>query len=262
MTPRLFLLHGLLGSSAQWRACAGELGEQFPLTALDLPGISREPAIAPADFAGLARWLAERIETTPATGGEETFAIIASSWAGAVALRFAADAAIRARLRQHLRAMVLIAPVHPFWVPNRRQRWLLRPPVTRLIAPLGRHLPRGAYRALLEPSFGDPGRVTDDAINVYRSALQLKSTGRGIAAYARQYQADLADLGMRLPGIETPTLLLWGERDRVVPAASAMALAGALPRAELRLLRGLGHLPFQEDPAACNRAMLPFLLSH
>lgn len=260
MTPRLFLLHGLLGSSAQWRACSSGLGAQFALTAPDLPGISTTPAIAPADFAGLARWLAGQVEATLAATGETSFSLIASSWGGAVALRFAADSAIDSRLRERLRALVLIAPVHPFWTPSPRQRWLLRG--SRFIAPLGRNLPASVYRALLAPSFGDPARITEDAINVYRGALRLKSTGRGVAAYARRSRADLADLGIRLKAVEIPTLLLWGERDRVVPAQSAAALAAALPRAELRLLPGLGHLPFQEDPAAFNHAILPFLLSH
>ncbi|MGH9394705.1 MAG: alpha/beta fold hydrolase [Terriglobales bacterium] len=54
-------------------------------------------------------------------------------------------------------------------------------------------------------------------------------------------------------------MLLWGERDPVVPAASAAALLQALPHARLEILPGLGHLPHAEDPAAFCAAVTRFL---
>jgi pimeloyl-ACP methyl ester carboxylesterase len=53
-----------------------------------------------------------------------------------------------------------------------------------------------------------------------------------------------------LPRIEAPTLVLWGEEDRMIPAGQAPVWAELIPGAELRLFPGRGHLLLSEDPAA------------
>ncbi|HSN98057.1 MAG TPA: hypothetical protein VLS89_07150, partial [Candidatus Nanopelagicales bacterium] len=51
----------------------------------------------------------------------------------------------------------------------------------------------------------------------------------------------------RLGEIDINTLILWGDRDELLPAPLAIAAATALPRAELRLVRR-GHAPHHEAP--------------
>ena len=48
--------------------------------------------------------------------------------------------------------------------------------------------------------------------------------------------------------IKVPTLLLWGEHDRLQPTAKAAAWQAALPNAELKLVPNAGHLVFEEQP--------------
>lgn len=48
--------------------------------------------------------------------------------------------------------------------------------------------------------------------------------------------------------IDTETLLLWGEGDRLIPVAHAAAWAAAMPHATLRTYAGAGHLIFHERP--------------
>ena len=59
---------------------------------------------------------------------------------------------------------------------------------------------------------------------------------------------------LRLPRwthrLTMPTLLLWGTADRLIPAGQADAWTALLPNAERRLLPGVGHLLFDEAPAA------------
>lgn len=51
-----------------------------------------------------------------------------------------------------------------------------------------------------------------------------------------------------LPQITTPTMLLWGEDDRVNPAGQAAAWQAAVPNASLRTFQRTGHLLFHERP--------------
>lgn len=49
-----------------------------------------------------------------------------------------------------------------------------------------------------------------------------------------------------------PTLLLWGDADRLVPFAQAAVWATALPKATIRSFPGAGHLLFEERPEAAS----------
>ncbi|HVY18052.1 MAG TPA: alpha/beta hydrolase, partial [Rhodopila sp.] len=59
--------------------------------------------------------------------------------------------------------------------------------------------------------------------------------------------------------VMAPTLVLWGERDRVTPPDRADGVMQALPGASLAMLSGLGHMPQEEDPAASLKPVAAFL---
>lgn len=88
----------------------------------------------------------------------------------------------------------------------------------------------------------DPGTLTDEQVAVAagnRAALQVYS---GPAAMADPTLAD------RLATVSQPTLVAWGESDRVVDADYGRAYARAVPGAQFRLLPGTGHMPQVETP--------------
>lgn len=67
-------------------------------------------------------------------------------------------------------------------------------------------------------------------------------------------------LEKRLPLILAPTLLLWGEQDRVMPKSYAQAIAKAIPgSAQIRAISGAGHLAELDQPAATAAAILDFM---
>ncbi len=65
-------------------------------------------------------------------------------------------------------------------------------------------------------------------------------------------QIDPADIAQ-------PTLILWGEHDRVIPIATGEELAARIPNARLVRIRSAGHLPLEEQPESSNAALLRFL---
>jgi pimeloyl-ACP methyl ester carboxylesterase len=58
---------------------------------------------------------------------------------------------------------------------------------------------------------------------------------------------------------DMPVLLLWGDRDRAVLPASAAELQRRMPKAELLVLPGVGHMPYEEAPERFNKAVGEFL---
>jgi pyruvate dehydrogenase E2 component (dihydrolipoamide acetyltransferase) len=62
-----------------------------------------------------------------------------------------------------------------------------------------------------------------------------------------------------LKQVQTPTLVLWGSRDRVVPLEHGAFMARHIPNARFAVVRGAGHMPFYEKPEQCNKIVLSFL---
>jgi pimeloyl-ACP methyl ester carboxylesterase len=113
-------------------------------------------------------------------------------------------------------------------------------------------------RALL---FHDPGGymatmvLPDDPDDERRVAAYLAMSVLGRLVWERPYDPKLA---ARLHRVRCPTLLLWGEDDRLVPPAYAEAYRRHLPRAELKLIPGCGHLPMFEKEQEFVDAVLNF----
>jgi pimeloyl-ACP methyl ester carboxylesterase len=64
-----------------------------------------------------------------------------------------------------------------------------------------------------------------------------------------------------LPQIDRPTLIIWGEQDRIIPVKHAYVAAAGLPHHQLEIFRDCGHHPYLEYPAKFNRLVLDFLNS-
>src|SRR5262245_32652472 len=57
------------------------------------------------------------------------------------------------------------------------------------------------------------------------------------------------NLGRWLSRIPNETLIVWGEKDRIVPSGQAKIWASLIPKAKVLMVPGVGHLNMQEAPA-------------
>jgi pimeloyl-ACP methyl ester carboxylesterase len=76
------------------------------------------------------------------------------------------------------------------------------------------------------------------------------------ALAAMRDRTDQTDL---LPSITVPTLVVVGDRDAMTPPAVATAMHQAIPRSELSVIRGAGHMSPMEQAGQVNAAMGRFL---
>ena len=85
---------------------------------------------------------------------------------------------------------------------------------------------------------------------------------RNVASLARYgwnpYLCDLS-LATRAAAISSPTLVVWGENDRVVPVSHAQLVADAIPGARVHVLSGAGHDPLSDEPAGLAAVIDRFL---
>ena len=78
-----------------------------------------------------------------------------------------------------------------------------------------------------------------------------------IAVYAGTAMLD-PSLRERLAGVTRPTLVVWGESDRIADPAYGRAFADAIPGAQFLLLPNTGHLPQIESPGPLLDAVWTF----
>jgi pimeloyl-ACP methyl ester carboxylesterase len=86
-----------------------------------------------------------------------------------------------------------------------------------------------------------------------RAALQIYSGPHGMQDPA---------LRERLAEVTHPTLVAWGESDRVVDIEYGRAYAAAVPDARFTLIRGSGHMPQIETPAELLALVWEFAQAH
>jgi pimeloyl-ACP methyl ester carboxylesterase len=112
------------------------------------------------------------------------------------------------------------------------------------------HEPGGpAARAL----FAIPEEPEAAALAKTRLTWAMGATGKFIW--------PIPDKGLkkRIHRITAPTLLVWGEHDRLVPRAYAKEFAGRLKDSRLEVVAGAGHAPHLEQPEAAAKAVQAFL---
>jgi pimeloyl-ACP methyl ester carboxylesterase len=58
-----------------------------------------------------------------------------------------------------------------------------------------------------------------------------------------------------------PTLLIWGDQDRIIPVAHGYAAHDALPGSRLEVLGGIGHFPHVESPTTVVEILDDFIVT-
>lgn len=114
---------------------------------------------------------------------------------------------------------------------------------------------------------GDPTQVEVILNGPWPSKLKRIHHDHGSGAdHWRRLQAALAHSWARLKitdaelaGLKTPTLVVCGDRDRIEPVETALALARTLPQAELCVLPGSGHFVSRDRPAELSTVVDLFL---
>jgi pimeloyl-ACP methyl ester carboxylesterase len=67
------------------------------------------------------------------------------------------------------------------------------------------------------------------------------------------------DFRDRLPDIRQPTLILWGEKDSIIPVRDAQEFERLIPDSRKIVMKDTGHIPMAERPGAFNNVMMDFL---
>jgi pimeloyl-ACP methyl ester carboxylesterase len=250
----LLLLHGLVGSARNWRQNINFLARHANVYAIDLLNMGESERVPGADASLEAT--ADRIAACMDALGLDEADVAGHSHGGAIAMMLAA------RHPDRVRRLILFAPANPYCDLGRQLIGFYQTPVGVWMARQIPWLPRMLKKTALSRMYGDPRRVAEDALDGYTAGLRVPGTVDHVLNIVRGWYADMGQLREVLIELaEKPTLLIWGDCDRTVGLRSAEELQRTLRRSRLVVLPGVGHIPFEEMPEACNHAMSDWLSS-
>jgi pimeloyl-ACP methyl ester carboxylesterase len=246
------LVHGLGGQWQNWLENIPRLAQERRVLALDLPGhgLTPEPAVGEISISGYGRCVDAFCERL----GLGKVALVGNSMGGfvtaEVAIQFpervsrlvlvsAAGISSADALR---RPVLLFGRIAAAIATNTaaRHRSLAARPITRhssllLVARHPRLLKADlAYEGFFKGT-GKPG--FDDAL---RACLEY----------------DFRD---RLPDVKVPTLIVWGEKDSIIPVRDASEFERLITDSRKIVMRDTGHIPMAERPQAFNEVLTEFL---
>jgi pimeloyl-ACP methyl ester carboxylesterase len=248
----LLLIHGLTGSTGNWRRNIDAFARDASVYAIDLVNMGRSDRVAGLD-AGLAA-TADRVVACMDALGLDRADIAGHSHGGAIVLMLAV------RHPDRVRSLILFAPANPF---SDRADLLIRlynSAPGQLLARVAPYIPRRLQMIALGRMYGDPSRIVEGTLDAYIEGLRIPGTVPHILGILRSWFADMDALKAALPQLaHIPALLMWGDRDRAVSLASGRELHRALRESELIVLPGAGHVVFEEMPDECNRVMHDWL---
>lgn len=255
--PPVIVLHGLGASNASMLPTLWALAENHRVVAPDLPGFgdSGKPH-ASYDPAFYARWLASLMDAM----GISEACIVGNSMGGRIAIEMGLT------FPRRVSKLALLAPSMAF------RRFRQAVPIVRFLSPEMGALPLPFLRSHSHHGvrllFSRPDRLHhswyDAAVDEF---LRIFRTSRGrvsLFAAARQIYLErpFGPLGFwtRLEKLRTPSLFIWGARDRLVPVGFAKHVEALLPHAVSEVLEDCGHVPQFELPETTHRLIKDFFV--
>jgi pimeloyl-ACP methyl ester carboxylesterase len=234
----LLWLHGELGMQ-HFPAELEQLARSYDVIAPVHPGWDDTPGLAHVDD---VHAMVVYYQDFADALGLTSFALAGHSLGGL----FAAElAAARPDLVTRL---VLVAPMG---------LWLDEAPVADIFTLLPEEFAASLFADPANPAVADltraPANEDEAADMIYSRLANLSATGKFI------WPIPDKGLSKRLHRIKAPALLVWGDRDRLVPPAYGEAFRSRLARAELATIAGAGHMVQAEKPAEFASAVTSFL---
>jgi pimeloyl-ACP methyl ester carboxylesterase len=247
-TP-IVLLHGTSDSLHTWGGWTDVLARERRVIRVDLPGFGLTGPAPDGDYR-VERYVAFVGELLDALGVRR-FVVAGNSFGGWVAWETALAHPDR------VAALVLVDsagyPLESQSVPV-GFRVARVPGLNRLMRSV---LPRDLVDSSVRNTYGEPSRVTEELVDRYYE-LTLREGNR--AALAQRFAAGRwAEDPGRIRQLQLPTLVLWGERDRLIPLHYGEQFHRDIAGSELVVLPALGHVPQEEDPRATVAAVRRFL---
>lgn len=248
----IILIHGLGAYSYTWRKNWDALARHFRVLAVDLKGFGfsdkpKRNGYSIDSHVALVEKFIDRLDL-------KTADIIGSSMGGEIGLRLALKSPDK------VRRLILVAPSCYRDRPPGYARWICRLPYMSLF----RHYIRRLFmnpEALLATVKGacyNTNLITEAEVRNYLLPVYLDGFDRAFIQMLREF--DFGKERSRYNQITHQTLIVAGDKDRIIPYFHLERLQKELKNAALITLKDTGHFPHEERYDVANQLFINFLL--
>jgi pimeloyl-ACP methyl ester carboxylesterase len=254
--PTVVLIHGMAGSLETWDPVFDDLARSCDVIAVDLPGHGSSSRMrgdySLGSLASSVRDVLDQLEVRTAT-------IVGHSLGGGIAMQF------MYQFPERVERLVLVGSgglgrevtpmLRALSVPGAGLALAAGVKIQhqRHVAAAGRFVRPLAGLVWNDLPYMVRQMATLDDPETRRSFLAtinavIEPGGQGINATERLHLAD---------GL--PTLIVWGEKDRMIPNSHGRAAAELIPDCRFELVPGAGHYPHEDDPELFARLLTDFI---
>lgn len=240
--PPLILVHGFGADKDCFVRLARWLTPHYRVIVPDLPGFGESSRLPDLDYSAQAQ--SDRLRQFLQALDIASPHLAGNSMGGQVALAYAA---------------AYPAEIASLWLFDSGGVW---------------HAPAGELEQLIREQGCNPliAKTTEEFAYTYRFVMSrppfiprpmlnvlAQSQISNVALAQKIFEQIVADsLTQKITGLTTPALIVWGERDRVIPVTTGEILHSLMPRSQLIIMPDIGHMPMLERPVQCATDYLRF----
>jgi len=241
----LMLLHGFGGNKDNFTRAARFLTPHYRVIVPDHIGFGESAHLADADYSSAAQ--ARRLRAFAQALGVKQLHLGGNSMGGQIALVYAS---------------LYPGEVSSLWLLNPAGIWNApASEVAKTIMETGRNplLVRneGEFEKLIDLVMSEPPFVPRSILHV-----MAQERIRNVGLEERIFMQIATDsVEKRVTDLGTPALIVWGEHDRVIHVGTAGMLHKLMPRSQVIVMPGIGHMPMLERPQQSTQDYLKFRTS-
>ncbi|MFK7983051.1 MAG: alpha/beta fold hydrolase [Saprospiraceae bacterium] len=229
------LVHGFSGHTWNWRAWMKHLPDDFDLIVMDLPGFGLTGPHPKGDYSSemSIRFLDDFLTKI----GVDTFHLAGNSMGGGISWAYTLAHPER------VKKLVLIdAGGYPKKSKKNiagfkiLQYPIFHPLITKIT-------PRSIIKQSLEGTYVDQSFATEKEVNLYMDMIRREGNRKVLIDRMKVPRKDKSHL---IKNIDKPTLIMWGDKDIIIPVENAYLFEKDIANAELIIYENVGHIPMDE----------------
>jgi len=251
----LLLLHGIAGSSLTWVPAMRLLQSDYTVLAPDFLGHgASEKPLGDYSLGNLATVMRDLLNLL----GIDRVTVVGQSFGGGVAMQFAYQ------FPERCERLVLVDAGGL----GREVNWILRLatlPGAEYVMPALFPAFMGTWGDSVGRLLGGRGFRNAEAVEMWRSYRSLTES-ESRRAFVRTVRSVIDPGGQSVSAVDRlyltahmPTLIVWGDHDRIIPLDHAYRAHEAIPNSRLEVIEGVGHYPHVEEPVRFVEILRDFL---
>jgi pimeloyl-ACP methyl ester carboxylesterase len=250
--PAIILLHGSNASLHTWDEWTKSLSAKYRIIRYDqighgLTGPDLKDCYSPACFV-------DTVDRVAANRGLSKFILGGNSMGGGVANEYA-----KVRSEKLAGLIFINASGAPEDNPEKKDlpigfRLMMTPGINKLATVI---TPRSILETSLRNSVSKGSFINDAEVDRYWELLRYPGSRDATQKRFSSYAALRAKKPVPLPDVarNIPALIIWGDQDKLIPVAAANWFKDQYRNSSLRIFKGVGHIPMQEEPVASAQAV-------